>query len=76
LRRDHHATLDRIFRFLDVDPTVRIEPAVVHDHHYEAPLPRELKRELTRGFLDDIRDLEALLGWDLSDWMDESAAPV
>jgi hypothetical protein len=69
LRRDHHATLRRIFAFLGVDPGVRIEPAVIHERAYEAPLPGGLKRELTERFADDIRDLERMLGWDLSDWL-------
>jgi hypothetical protein len=69
LRCDHHATLQRIFTFLGVDPGVRIEPATIHQRSYEAPLPTDLKRELTKRFIDDIRDLEGLLGWDLTDWL-------
>jgi hypothetical protein len=71
LRRDHHATLRRIFTFLQVDPDVRIEPAVIHQRAYEALLSEHLKRELTERFLEDIADLEGLLGWDLSDWRPE-----
>ncbi len=69
LRRDHHVTLERIFAFLGVDRGVRIEPAAIHQRGYEAPLPAELKRELTRGLVEDIRELEMLLGWDLSEWL-------
>jgi hypothetical protein len=69
LRRDHHATLGRIFAFLGVDRGVEIEPMAIHQRSYEAPLPAELKRELTAHFIDDIRDLESMLGWDLSDWL-------
>ena len=69
LRRDHHATLRRIFEFLGIDAGVRIEPAVIHPGKYDAHLPAGLKRELTSHFADDIRDLEHLLGWDLSDWL-------
>jgi len=42
---------------------------VIHSSKYEAQLPVGLKRELTARFADDIRDLEYLLGWDLSDWL-------
>jgi hypothetical protein len=69
LLRDHHATLRHVFEFLGVDPGVRVEPAVVHASSYEAPLPGALRRELTARFADDIRDLERLLGWDLSEWL-------
>jgi hypothetical protein len=69
LRRDHDATLQRIFAFLGVDTGVRIQPATIHQRRYEEPLPAELKRELTTRFIDDIRELEGMLGWDLSDWL-------
>jgi Sulfotransferase domain len=69
LRRDHHATLRRIFEFLSIDAGVRGEPAVIHPGRYDAHLPVDHKRELTAHFIDDIRDLEYLLGWDLSDWL-------
>ncbi len=69
LRRDHYATLRRVFEFLSVDPGVRVEPAVIHGRTYEAPLPADLERALMAHFADDIRDLEKLLGWDLSDWL-------
>jgi hypothetical protein len=69
LRRDHHATLERIFTFLGVDRRVRIERAAIHQRSYEAPLPAGLKRELTMRFVEDIGELEGLLGWDLSEWL-------
>jgi Sulfotransferase domain len=69
LRRDHDTTLQRVFQFLGVDGGVRISPAVVHARPYVTPLPADLKRALTAGFADDLRDLERLLGWDLSDWL-------
>jgi hypothetical protein len=68
LRRDHHGTLRRVFEFLGVDPGVRVEPATVHARAYEAPLPADVKRDLTARFAADLADLETLLGWDLSDW--------
>jgi hypothetical protein len=69
LRRDHDATLRRIFAFLGVDAGVRIGPAAIHQRRYGEPLSAELKRELTTRFIDDIRELEGMLGWDLSDWL-------
>jgi len=69
LRRDHHATLLRVFEFLGVDSGVRVDPAVIHSGRYETQLPVGLKREVTARFADDIRDLERLLGWDRSDWL-------
>ncbi len=69
LRRDHHATLERIFTFLGVDHGVQIEPAAIHERSYETPLPAALKRELTMRFVEDIRDLERMLGWDLAEWL-------
>jgi Sulfotransferase domain len=69
LRRDHHATLRRVFEFLGVDAGVRIEPAMIHARNYEAPLSQEVRRDLTARFADDLRDLERLLGWKLADWL-------
>jgi Sulfotransferase domain len=69
LRQDHHATLRRVFEFLGIDPGLRIDPSVIHAHDYESPLPADLRRQLTAHFADDLRDLERLLGWDLSDWL-------
>jgi hypothetical protein len=69
LRRDHHGTLRRVFEYLDVCPSVQIERAVVHAHEYEQPLSLALKARLTALFADDIRELERLLEWDLSDWL-------
>jgi hypothetical protein len=69
LRHNHHATLRRVFEFLGVDPGVRIEPQVIHARRYETPLAADLACALTASFADDIRDLERLLGCDLSDWL-------
>ncbi len=69
LRQDHDASLRCVFEFLGVDPGVRVTPAVVHERTYEAALPASLERALTARFAEDIRQVEQLLGWDLSGWL-------
>src|SRR5262249_53566985 len=69
LRQDHVGTLRRVFEFLGVCPFVQVQQAVVFAHEYEQPMSQALKARLTALFADDIRDLERLLGWNLSDWL-------
>jgi hypothetical protein len=69
LRHDHTGALRRVFEFIGVCSSVQIQKAWVFSHEYEQPMSPALKARLTALFADDIRDLERLLGWELSDWL-------
>lgn len=68
LRNDHEATLRRVFDFLNVDFS-HIPPATsVFEQEYSATLDNDLRRRLIDLFYFDIKELERLLGRDLSSW--------
>ncbi|WP_273453544.1 sulfotransferase family protein [Nevskia ramosa] len=55
-------------------PMIEALKAQFRTGHRRQTLAPELRQEMVAWFADDIRLLESLLGWDLSDWLDE--APV
>lgn len=55
-------------------PMIEALKAQFRTGHRRQPLAPELRREMVAWFADDIRLLESLLGWDLSDWLDEAQA--
>jgi hypothetical protein len=68
LKLEPAETLDRIAAFLGVSPfpvTRRIE---VFKLPYEKPMSASARDFLRQVFAADIAKLEAMLGWDLSDW--------
>lgn len=68
LRSNHDQTIRDMFRFLGVDPSVRVKPNRVFEHGYEEALDSGLRLKLTRLFSSDIQEVEALIGRDLSSW--------
>jgi hypothetical protein len=68
LLHDHERCLERVASFAGVTPGLMPPPRVVHSTPHAAPLAPEVRRRLTEKYLDDIADLERLLGWDLSEW--------
>ncbi|MEO8487035.1 MAG: sulfotransferase domain-containing protein [Betaproteobacteria bacterium] len=68
LRKDFAATVATVVEFLGLEPFETIEPITAHQGNYAAPLAPEQRAALVRRFDEDIRELESLLGWELSDW--------
>jgi sulfotransferase family protein len=68
LQQDHHATLRKIFGFLGLSESVSTNAGRVFEHEYEQPLPPAARRKLMEVFQFDIRELERMLGRDLSRW--------
>jgi hypothetical protein len=68
LQSAHEKTLVDIWKFLGVDPSVRLTEARVFEHDYPKALDPRLKAKLSDIFQFDIRELERLIGRDLSDW--------
>lgn len=67
LKNDHASTLKRIFHFLGVDTSIMVEPKEVFSHEYD-DMSKEDERFLKNKFLEEIKELEKLLGWDCSAW--------
>ncbi|MEP6602910.1 MAG: sulfotransferase domain-containing protein [Spartobacteria bacterium] len=68
LRHDHAKTLERVFNFLGVDPSVVPAKAHVFEQEYEDKIDNELRARLIDMFYFDIKELERLLQRDLSAW--------
>ena len=68
LRADHRKTLGRAFEFLQVDASVVPAQTAVFEHDYDQPIDPGLASHLVETFYFDIKQLEQLLGSDLSSW--------
>ena len=65
---DHQETMKRIFRFLGVHDEVEIQNEIVFAQEYRSPIDPNDRAVLCKFFESDIRETEALLGWDCSSW--------
>jgi hypothetical protein len=70
LARDPAATMNDVFRFLGLEEARGIAPLTAHQRSYARPLSRNERDYLNAVFEGDIREVERLLGWDCSAWMD------
>jgi hypothetical protein len=68
LRNDHKKTLSRVFEFLGVDSSFVPPEASVFEQEYSIQIDNKLRSRLIDTFYFDIKELERLLGKDLSDW--------
>jgi hypothetical protein len=68
LRNDHKKTLLRVFEFLGVDSSFVPPEASVFEQEYSDEIDNELRSRLIDIFCFDIKELERLLGRDLSSW--------
>src|SRR5205807_1415956 len=68
LRSDHKKTLRRVFEFLDVDSSFVPPEASVFEQEYSGKIDNQLRTRLIDIFYFDIKELEKLLGKDLSSW--------
>jgi hypothetical protein len=68
LRSDHNKTLHRVFDMLGVDRSIVPLPANVFEHRYDNQIDHELCSRLIDMFYFDIKELERMLGRDLSGW--------
>src|SRR5215212_11726243 len=71
LQQRHEQTLTTIFEFVGVDRSVRPNANRVFEHDYEQPLDPAIRSRLLDTFYFDIKQLEHLLGRDLSAWYAE-----
>jgi Sulfotransferase domain len=68
LRTDHQTTLKRVFDFLQIDPQPAPAAEIVFEHEYDEGIDPRISGNLTETFYFDIKELERLLGRDLSAW--------
>lgn len=68
LRTDHANTLRRVFNFLDVDQSFVPPQASVFEQEYNDGIEPRLYARLIDIFHFDVKQLERLLGRDLSAW--------
>lgn len=69
LRDNPTTTLNKVCRFLGVDPYAHVDSQIVRSQAYAAPLGRREKAYLAHVFEYEIKELEQLLAWDCSDWL-------
>lgn len=68
LRNEHQKTLRRVFEFLGVDSSFVPPEASVFEQEYSSKIDNQLRERLIDTFQFDIKELEKLLGRDLSAW--------
>src|SRR5438067_1698231 len=68
LRNEHQKTLRRVFEFLGVDSSFVPPEASVFEQEYSNKIDNQLRSRLIDIFEFDIKELEKLIGRDLSSW--------
>ena len=68
LRSEHQKTLRRVFGFLGVDSSFVPPEASVFEQEYSIKIDNQLRSRLIDIFNFDIKELERLMGRDLSKW--------
>lgn len=70
LRQQPNECLNAVWEHLGVSKPEQVYiPLERHTGNYEAPMSQTTRRNLRRIFWQEIGQLEALLGWDCSDWL-------
>jgi hypothetical protein len=75
LLREPATTLAAVHRFLGVEPLEPNQPLQANRGSYGSPMAPAVRQQLQELFNPEITQLEQLLGWDLSDWRGDAAAP-
>ncbi len=70
LRQHPQQTLDRISTFLNIDPFPVIENKLVHTMQRKIIMTDKEKKYLHYTFEYEIKQLERMLDWDCSDWLE------
>jgi hypothetical protein len=68
LRHEHQKTLSRVFKFLGVDSSFVPPEASVFEQEYSGKIDNQLRARLIEVFYFDIKELEKLLGKNLTTW--------
>ncbi len=73
LRNDHKNTLRRVFEFLGADSSFVPTKASVFEQEYSIKIDNQLRSRLIDIFYFDIKEMEKVLGHDLSGWYGKKA---
>lgn len=68
LRDRTAATLEAITDFLGLEPLATFTAESWNEGEYDEPMRPEDRQRMVRLYDADIRELESMLGWDLSEW--------
>jgi hypothetical protein len=68
LRADPHKTMEGVFKFLRVDPFIEAHSRERNKIPYAREITESERREVGDLFSDEIARVEAMLGWDCSEW--------
>jgi Sulfotransferase domain len=71
LRNEFRTSLDKVCDFLGVQRLIHVEPKVVHSRPYVAQLSESERNCLKAVYQFEIKELERLLGWDCSQWLND-----
>ena len=74
-RANYRATIDAIFDFLGLMRLPHVKNKEQNAGPYQRKITAEERQSVSAIFEEDISRLEALLGWDCSDWRFKSAVP-
>jgi len=69
LKSSPKATLTEVYQFLEIDPNEgSYTPIEKHVRKDQTPMQNKAKHYLANFFLEEIKELESMLSWDLDDW--------
>ena len=66
-RAQQRETIESVFRFLNL-PAPRFRQLEAHSIRYSRPIHAEERKLVSDLVVDDVAQLEAMLGWNCSDW--------
>jgi hypothetical protein len=69
LRKECRTSLDKVCDFLGVERLIHVKPKVVYSRPYVSQLTESERNYLKDVYQFEIRELERLLGWDCSQWL-------
>jgi Sulfotransferase domain len=70
LLQDPNAVLAKVAAFLDIAPFPSLAAKTKNTREYNTTMSEEEKRYLVALYKDEVEDLERLLGWDCSAWLE------
>lgn len=70
LRTTPQTCLNTICDHLGVTPLAKVDPLEQHVGHYDRVMAPQTHEQLRDTFRHEIRQLETMLGWDLSHWLE------
>ena len=73
LREHYEANVRYICEFLEVDPFAQLQPRIEHVQQYP-PMSDRDRAWLMSRYRREIRELEQLLGWDCSPWLESKSS--